>query len=191
MIARFKNTLLLLVAMALAGCATAPSLDIYRDANMDFGAIRTVAILPLANLTRESSAAERVRDVFGTALLATGSLYVIPPGEVARGLNRVGVANPSAPSTEEAVKLAAVIKADAIITGTIKEYGEVRSGSSAANVISLSMQLIEAQTGKLVWTASTTKGGIGITDRLFGGGGEAMNTITVKAIDEIIGKLFQ
>jgi hypothetical protein len=191
MIARLKNSLLLLAALALAGCATAPPLDIYRDANMDFGAIHTVAILPLANLTRESSAAERVRDVFGTALLASGSIYVIPPGEVARGLNRVGVANPSSPSTEEAIKLAAVIKADAIVTGTIKEYGEVRSGSSAANVISLSMQLVEAQTGRLVWTASATKGGIGITDRLFGGGGEAMNTITVKAIDELIGKLFQ
>jgi hypothetical protein len=189
MIPCFKKIILLSISVALCGCA-AP-LDIYRDANMDFGAIRTVAVMPLANLTRESSAAERVRDVFSTALLATGAIYVIPQGEVARGINRVSVAIPSAPSTEEAIKLASVIKADAIVTGTIKEYGEVRSGSSAANVISLSMQLIEAQTGRLVWAATTTKGGIGIEDRLFGGGGEAMNTITVKAVDEILKKLFQ
>ena len=189
MIVLCKKIIPLLMLVALSGCA-AP-LDIYRDANMDFGAIRTVAVMPLANLTRESSAAERVRDVFSTALLATGAIYVIPPGEVSRGINRVSVAMPTAPSTEEAIKLAAVIKADAIITGTIKEYGEVRSGSSAANVISLSMQLIEAQTGRLVWAATTTKGGIGIDDRLFGGGGEAMNTITVKAVDEILKKLFQ
>jgi hypothetical protein len=186
---RHCKTITLLLLATLCGCA-AP-IDVYRDANMDFGAIRTVAVLPLANLTRESSAAERVRDVFSTALLSTGAIYVIPPGEVARGLNRVAVAMPSAPSTEEVVKLAAVVKADAVITGTIKEYGEVRSGSSAANVISLSMQLIEAQTGRVVWAATTTKGGIGIDDRLFGGGGEAMNTITVKAVDEMLKKLFQ
>ncbi len=186
---RLKRLLLLLLPLALAGCAT--QLDVYRDANMDFGAVRTVAVLPLANLTRESSAAERVRDVFSTALLATGAVYVIPPGEVARGINRVAVANPSAPGTDEAVKLAGVVKADAIITGTIKEYGEVRSGSSAANVISLSMQMIEAQTGRLVWSATTTEGGIGITDRLLGGGGEAMNAITVKAVNDILKKLFQ
>lgn len=183
------KTITLLLLLTLCGCA-AP-IDVYRDANMDFGAIRTVAVLPLANLTRESSAAERVRDVFSTALLSTGAIYVIPPGEVARGLNRVAVAMPSAPSTEEVVKLASVVKADAVITGTIKEYGEIRSGSSAANVISLSMQLIEAQTGRVVWAATTTKGGIGIDDRLFGGGGEAMNTITVKAVDEMLKKLFQ
>ena len=189
MTARFTKIILMLLPVALSGCA-AP-LDIYRDANMDFGAIHTVAVLPLANLTRETPAAERVRDVLSTELLATGAVYVIPAGEVARGISRVAVANPTTPSTEEAVKLAGVIKADAIITGTIKEYGEVRSGSSAANVISLSMQMIEAQTGRLVWSATTTKGGIGITDRLLGGGGEAMNTITVKAVDDIIKKLFQ
>ncbi|HEY6007715.1 MAG TPA: GNA1162 family protein [Geobacteraceae bacterium] len=190
MTARIKKIILLLLSLAaLSGCAS--TLDVYRDANMDFSAIRTVAILPLANLTRESPAAERVRDVFSTELLATGALYVIPPGEVARGINRVAMANPSAPSTDEAIKLAGIIKADAIVTGTIKEYGEVRSGSSAANVISLSMQMIEAQTGRVVWSAATTKGGIGIGDRLLGGGGEAMNTITVQAVDEIIKKLFQ
>lgn len=189
MITCFKKIILLLLLAGLCSCA-AP-LNVYRDANMDFGAIRTVGVLPLANLTRETSAAERVRDVFSTALLSTGAIYVIPPGEVFRGISRVSVANPASPSIEEAIKLAAVIKADAIITGTIKEYGEVRSGSSAANVISLSMQMIEAQTGRVVWAASTTKGGIGIDDRLFGGGGEAMNTITVKAVDDLLKKLFQ
>jgi hypothetical protein len=40
-----------------------------------------------------------------------------------------------------------------------------------------------------VWTASSTKGGISIWDRLFGGGGRPMNEITEAAIDDIINKL--
>ncbi len=186
---RWIPPIMTLVLLALAGCA-GPA-EVYRDANMDFGALHTVAIMPLANLTRETSAAERVRDVFTTKLLATGALYVIPPGEVARGISRVGISNPAAPSTEELTKVAGVIKADAVITGTVKEYGEVRSGSSAANSISLSFQLLETQTGKVVWSASTTMGGIGITDRLFGGGGEPMNDITERAVNDAIKKLFQ
>jgi hypothetical protein len=186
---RLKRAFLALLLLALTGCAG--SMEIYRDPNMDFGSVHSVAIMPFNNLTRESAAAERVRDIFTTKLLATGALYVIPPGEVARGVARVGVNNPVAPSSEELIKMAGVIKADAIITGTVREYGELRSGTAAANVISLSVQMIEAQTGRVVWSASTTKGGIGISDRLFGGGGEPMNDITEKAVNDIIKKLFQ
>ncbi len=185
----FKKAVLALFLFMLTGCAG--SMEVYRDANMDFGSVHNVAILPFANLTRESAAAERVRDIFTTTLLATGGVYVIPPGEVARGISRAGVNSPTSPSTEELIKMAGIIKADAVITGTVKEYGELRSGTAAGNVISLSVALIEAQTGRVVWSATTTRGGVGFMDRLFGGGGEPMNDITEKAVNDIIKKLFQ
>jgi hypothetical protein len=172
----------------MGGCAG--SLDIYRDANMDFGAVRTVAVLPFANLTRDTTASERVRDVFTTMLMATGGVYALPSGEVARGIIRTGVANPAAPSVEEAVKLGGVLKADAIITGVVREYGEVRSATATANVVSVSLQMVETQTGRIIWTATATEGGIGVTDRLFGGGGRPMNEITEKAANALINKLF-
>lgn len=186
----FMKAVLLLFIASMTGCATFEETTTYRDANMDFGAIRSVAVMPLLNLSRENAAGERVRDVFMTSLLATGGVYVIPSGEVARGMLRAGIAVPNAPSMEELVKLGGFIKADAIITGVVREYGEVRSGSAMANSISISIQMFETQTGKAVWSATSTKGGIGVTDRLFGGGGEPMNKITEKAIDDIINKLF-
>lgn len=124
-------------------------------------------------------------------LLATGAIYVVPAGEVVRGISRVGIANPAAPSPEDITKLAGIIKVDAVVTGVVREYGEVRSGSSGANIISLSLQMIETQTGRIVWTASATKGGIGMSERLLGGGGEPMNKITEQAVNELIDKLFQ
>lgn len=178
------------IIVSLASCASNVR-DTHHDPSMDFAAIRTVAVMPFANLTNDKMAAERVRDVFTTMLTATEAMYVLPPGEVARGISRVGVRDPSAPSPEEIQKLAGIILADAVITGVVREYGVVRSGSTSANMISLSLSMVESETGKVVWTSSSTKGGIGLGDRLFGGGGEPMNDITVEAIDEILDKLFQ
>jgi len=164
---------------------------VFRDPNMDFGSIQTVAVMPFINLTRENVAGERVRDVFMTMLQATGGVYVIPPGEVGRGISRLTLERPASPSPEEVVKFAKNVNADAVFTGTLSEYGEVRSGTSTANVVSLSHQMMEAQTGRVVWSASSTKGGITTSDRLFGGGGEPMNTTTQKAVDDLLDKLFR
>jgi polysaccharide biosynthesis protein PelC len=181
----------LLCVVLILGTGCAKRVDIYHDPNMDFGAVQTVAIMPFANLSRETHAAERVRDVFVNKLLATGAVYVLPVGEVARGVAKMELVNPSIPSTEEIVKLGGIIKVQAILTGAVREYGEVRAGTSAANVISVSAQLTETQTGRVVWSSSTSQGGITVTDRLFGGGGQAMEEVTEKAVDDLINKLFK
>jgi hypothetical protein len=158
---------------------------------MDFGSIQAVAVLPFANLSKDQLAGERVRDVFIPKLMETGSMYVLPPGEVARGISRTGIANPAAPSAEEVIRLASNLKVNAVITGVLREYGSVRSGTAEANVISMSLQMIEGQTGKVVWSVSSTKGGIQFMDRLLGGGGDPMNDVTEKAVNDLIDKLFK
>lgn len=187
----FKKIILALLLLSLTACAGSTSSSSYHDPNMDFAALRVIAVMPFANLTRDKLAGERVRDTFANNLLSTGAVYVIPSGEVARGISRSGIVNPVAPSSEEIAKLAAIIKADAVITGVVREYGEVRSGTASANVISLSLQMIEAQSHKVVWSASSTKGGISMGDRLLGSGGEPMDDVTEEAVDDIITKLFE
>lgn len=181
--------LIYLSLVFLMACATAG--DTYIDPNMDFGAVKIVAVMPFASLTRDPVIAERVRDVFVNKLLSTGAVYVLPVGEVARGVARTEIQTPTAPSTEDIVKLGTILKVQAVITGAVREYGEVRSGTTSANIVSLSLQMIETQTGKIVWTASSTKGGISIWDRLLGGGGQPMNQITEKAVNDLINKLFK
>jgi len=184
-----RHVILCLLSLALAGCATTGAT--YRDPNMDFGQIQTVAVMPFNNYTRDNIAGDRVRDVFTTLLQGTGAVYVVPPGEVARGINRIGIPNPASPTAEEITRFCGVVKADMVITGTVREYGEVRSGTSSANLISMSLQMMEAQTGKVVWSASSTKGGVSTSDRLLGGGGEPMNKVTEKAIDELLDMMFR
>jgi polysaccharide biosynthesis protein PelC len=187
----FKLIILLVAVSALSGCGGHGAGEVWRDQNMDFTSIQTVAVMPFANLSRDSLAGERVRDVFIPMLMETGSVYVLPPGEVYRALSRINIANPAAPSSEEVISLAANMKVNAVVTGVVREYGEVRSGSAEANVISLSVQMLDAQTGRVVWTASTTKGGITLKDRLLGGGGNPMNDVTEKAVNDLLDKLFK
>jgi len=183
--------ILLSMLSCVQGCATFRGEETFRDSSMDFGSVRTVAVMPLVNLSREIQAADRVRDVFITSLLASGAVYVLPTGEVARNVGMTGMANPAAPNSDEVVKFCKLAKTDAVITGVLKEYGEIRSGSTVSDVVSMSLQMMEGQTGRVVWAASTTRGGISIKDRLLGGGGQPLNVHTEKAVHDLIDKLFE
>lgn len=178
------------IALLLASCSQVTS-TVYRDPNMDFGALQVVGVMPFQNLTRDSLAGDRVRDVFINRLLSTGAFYILPVGEVARAAARLELPSASAPTPEEVVKLGGILKAQAVITGVVQEYTEVRSGSSTANVVSISVQMLESQSGRIVWTATSTKGGITVWDRLFGGGGQPMNDTTQDAVNDVITKLFK
>ncbi len=180
----------LALAFLAAACASSSGTR-YHDRNMDFGAVRTVAIMPLANLTRDNVAADRVRDVLANMLLATSNIYVVPQGEAQRNIAAAGIQSPTSPSTEDVLKLGKMLKADALITGVVKEYGEVRSGSASAPVVSVSLQMLETATGKVVWAASTTKGGVSLGDRLLGSSGAPMNQVTEAAVDDLLAKLFK
>lgn len=185
-----KKSIFVLGFIFLSGCAAGTSKE-YTNPEMDFAALKVLAVMPFSNLTQDRLAAERVRDTFINNFLSTGAIYVIPTGEVARGILRAGVALPEAPSSEEFVKVAGIIQADAFITGVVREYGVVRSGSITGNIVSISVQMIDTQTQKVVWSASSTKGGISFLDRLLGSGGEPMNDVTEAAVDDVINKLFQ
>ncbi|MGB5922108.1 MAG: GNA1162 family protein [Syntrophobacteria bacterium] len=189
-LANFKKLVLSSLIIFLFACAPGSSLTYFHDPQMDFAAVRSVAVMPFENLTRDSQAGERVRTVFASSLLSTGAVYVIPAGEVSRGITRAGILNPANPSTEEIEKFAGIIKVDALITGGLTEYGQVRSGNATANVVSMNVRMIEIQSRRTVWTASATRGGISIWDRLFGGGGEPMNDVIMEAVNDVLDKLF-
>ena len=183
-------TALAMILLAPA-CAARKSAEVtFRDPKMDFSLVQKVAVLPFENLTTANTAAERVRDVFMTMMQATGSSYVIPAGEVARGVDRASVARPTMPTPEDVVNLGKVIGVDAVVTGVVREYGEVRSGSSSAGVVSVSLQMMETGTGKVVWSASATRGGVDAADRLFGGGGQPMDQVTADAVRDLLDRLF-
>jgi len=183
----------LLALVLLGGCASlgTGTGDVYHDELMDFAAIKTVAVLPFTNLTSDPAGASRVRDTFTTMLMATQAIYVIPHGEVARGISRAGLVDPTQPTPAEVKKLCGIIDADAVISGVLREYGEIRSGSIAAPVITVSLQMYDKDSGAVVWVGSTTRGGVTMADRLLGGGGEPLDGVTREAVNDLLDRLFK
>ena len=57
-------------------------------------------------------------------------------------------------------------------------------------MVAISVEMMEAETGRIVWTASSTYGGVTTADRVFGGGGRPMDIVTSKAVDDLLNKLF-
>jgi hypothetical protein len=184
-----RLTLVLAAALAVAGCSRKRT---YHNENMDFASVRTVAVLPFWNLSKDPQGADRVREVFTNSLLATNAVYVVPTGEVARAVSRVGVATPVTPAADEIVRLCQMLKADAVITGVLKEYGEVRTSSAASNVVALSLQMQDGATGKVVWAGSSSKGGVGWGSRLLGSaGGGPVNDTAEQVVDDLLDQLFK
>lgn len=183
-----KKLLLILFVITLSGCGG--NSGVYHDKNMDFGSIHTVAVLPILSLQGGGSGGEMLRDDLINSLLAAGAFYVIPTGEVAHGILQSNMQNPAAPTVAEIKAFCRAEKADAVITGVIKEFGTVRSGAASADTISVSLQMMDGQTGRVIWSADTSLGGVTIMDRLFGGGAQPMNAITQKAVNDLIKKLF-
>lgn len=181
--------LALSAALAFTGCAKHRT---YVHPNMDFSSVRTVVVLPFWNLSKDPQASDRVRDVFMTALLSTNAVYVIPTGEVARAISRVNIQTPVTPSADEVVKLCGLLKADAVVTGVLKEYGEIRTSSAAANVVALSLQMQEGSGGKVIWAGSSSKGGVGWGARLLGSaGGRPANEVTEQVVDDLLEQLLR
>ncbi|RJX35039.1 MAG: penicillin-binding protein activator LpoB [Desulfurivibrio sp.] len=173
------------------GCALSTPPNDFTNQTMDFSAIQSVAVLPFLNLTSDDQAAERVRDSFMGMLLATEAFYVLPSGEVNRGISRAGLRTPQTPSAEEAKSISTILEVDAVITGVLREYGTVRSGSAEANLVSLSLQMLETEKGTVIWSASSTQGGITMGDRLLGSGGQPMNKVTEQVVNDLLNKLFE
>lgn len=178
------------VFLLCCGCAGGGEHN-YKNRLMNFGAIQSVAVLPLQNLSNDEDAAARVRDTFMVMLLATEAIYVLPPGEVERGIERSSIRFPPTPTIEQVQTLGKILEVDGVITGALREYGRVRSGQTEANLISVSLQMMEVETGSIIWSADSTHGGIGIGDRMLGGGGQPMNEVTRSALNDLLDQLFE
>ena len=90
------------------------------------------------------------------------------------------------------MKLCQMLKVDAVITGVLNEYGEVRTSSATAHVVALSLQMQEASTAKVVWAGTSSKGGVGWGARLLGStGGRPRPHVTEQVVDDLLDQLFK
>ena len=191
-VSRWPSNLVLSLGLALLafGCARNVVSVSFLKPEIDLSLIRRVAVLPLDNLSREQMANEKVQRILVSELLATGAFEVIDPGEVNRAVAELGPPAAAGIKVEEVKRLGRSLNVQALVMGSVVEYGEVRSGAVSAPLVSLALRIVETERGAIIWSSSVSEGGITLGTRLLGSSRDTISEVTIKAIRKSIYTLF-
>ncbi len=173
----------------LAGCARPPSRFVH--AQYDFSAIKKVAVLPLENLSSDQAAGEKVRKTVVSELLAAGVVDVVETGQVNRALGQANIQNIASVSADDLKKVATALGVQALVVGSVDTYERINVGGVNFPEIAITLRAIDAGSGSIVWSATTTGGGVGLMGRLFGVGGDTLSEATQKTVRAALATLFQ
>lgn len=174
-------------ALLVGGCGgTGGS---YIHPNVDFGYMERATVLPFRNLTGDDLADERVQSIFLMEILEADILDMVDAREAAATLVAMDL-SPGAPLTpEQAVELGKRLNVDALFTGTVEEYGVNRANRSAEAEVTLVVEMIETQTGVVVWRSQVHESGSTFWSRLFGSGTRDLYSVSRRAVRKALGTL--
>ena len=180
---QMKKALLAAPLLVLAaGCATTTTK--YLHPNIDFGALKAVAVLPFENLTQERTAGDKVQKVFTTELLSLGAFEIVEPGAVVKVLRSERIESVEALAPADLKRIGESLKVDAFFIGSVVDFADNRTGSTPAPEVTVQLRLVETQSGVTVWSTSRTRSGASTRARLFGIGGESLTEAARKLVRE-------
>lgn len=187
---KYLYVLLLLSFFIISGCRGS-ALIYHINENVDFSFIKRVAVMPLDNMTKEKSAGDIIRQVVISELLATGLVEVLVPGEVMQAIKRLNVKNISSPTEDEIKALGKTMKVQALIIGSVEQFGEIKSGTVSAPEITITLMMADTGAGNIIWSVTHTHGGAGFMARHFGADSETMSEAVQAVVRESIQTLFE
>ncbi len=192
---KYRGLFILLLMMVLVISCVRGGVRHYLNPSANFQYIKRIAILPFNNLTDEKFAGERVRSLVIIELLSRGTFDIVEIGEVATTMR--GVYEESGYREGELVpinkniakKLGERLDVQALILGSVEEYGVSRSGTSSTPIISLSLRMVDTNSGEILWQASCNKRGGNYIGRIFGVNEKTMSGLTMEVAKKIIDTL--
>lgn len=176
------------LGLLLLSCAPATRIYLNPDADMAF--YTRIAVLPFTNLSSEGLAGPRVTRAFITSLIITDRYQIVQPEEFRAALQRGNVL-PEADGTYDLQKLKEValqLGASGVLRGAVSEYTMQRSDSGDFPVIAFDAELLDANTGNVVWRSSIARRGKGRIP-VFGGNSRSLGRLTQDACDELVARL--
>jgi hypothetical protein len=179
--------LLTFLLLSSSGCGSkSSSSQTYLREGVDLSYITRVAILPFFNNTQDEYAAQRVRDITATQIMAMGLFDVVDKGVVDSSLREMGI-DPTTPLDVPLIKrLAQRLNVQSFIIGTVNNIGENRQGSFSYPEMSFTLQLLDGDSALILWRTSDTLSGYSLSDRLFGLDPMDSFQITVKLLDSML-----
>ncbi|MFQ5560668.1 MAG: GNA1162 family protein [Nitrospinota bacterium] len=153
-----------LVILVGAGC-TSPRTKLYIRESANFQYINNVAVLPFNNMSEDKYAGEKVRSVVIMELLNSGAFEVSEEGEVNKVtwevFREMGFREGDIVSLdiETMRRIAERLGVQALLVGTVEQYGQARIVDTPSSMVSLSLRLVEANSGVTLWRGvSSIKG---------------------------------
>ncbi len=165
---RWSGALLVLVALVAlwaGGCGTPVS---FIHPSFDFGYTERVAVLPFLNISNDDLADERIQSLFLMELLDADVLAVIDSRESAAALAKFRIDPNRALTTEQIIDIGEELGVQAVFTGVVEEYGLSRSDRTRGPEVTAVFEMVETETGSVVWRAQAHQTGGSFWKRLFG-----------------------
>lgn len=148
------------LALLVAGCGGPRS---FVHPATDIGFYKKLGVVTFANQTGDRFAGEKMTSSFVTELLLQKKFEVIEPGEFGRIVTEVrGSSAPEGQelSSEQIKSIGEKAGINGLIEGEVREFQMTRIGSEDFPIISVSIRLVDAPSGRVVWMSSyTAKGG--------------------------------
>ncbi|WP_213194777.1 CsgG/HfaB family protein [Desulfuromonas sp. AOP6] len=146
-----------------------------------------VAVLPLENHSAEKFAAERLRDVVTTELLARRLFKVVEKGDLRRFLREeVAEAETVSLDSTTAKRMGKALNIDAYLAGSVDDYSEIRNGSYSYPQVALTLRLVDVQTGRIIWQASGSARGYSSFGRIFGFSSPSVNEVSYRLVRDLL-----
>jgi TolB-like protein len=176
------------LGLLLLSCAPATRIYLNPDADMAF--YTRIAVLPFTNLSSEGLAGPRVTRAFITSLIMTDRYQIVQPEEFRAALQK-GNVMPETDGTFDLQKLKEValqLGATGVLRGAVSEYTMQRSENGDIPAIAFDAELLDANTGNVVWRSSIARRGKSRIP-VFGGSSRSLGRLTQDACDELVARL--
>lgn len=155
------------VVLFAGGCGNkGPESTYYVKEDLDLNYLERVAILPFENLTTDSFAGKRVRDMTFTEVLSTANFEVVEMGVVDATLREMALSSDQPLDAPVLKILGNRLGVNAFLSGTVNS---LKGGGSTYQYpeVSLSLYLIDVETAQILWRSTAYKNGYSVWNRLF------------------------
>ncbi len=174
--------------LTLPGCmSTWSDKDYFLRDDVDMSFISRIAVLDFDDNDQGDDVAEQVRDLVTTQILARGLFDVIDKGLVK------GVVIEESPARGRSYVDAASIKrigqrldVQALLLGTLDYSGDGRKGASTFPELSMTLRLIDANSGMIFWQASGRASGDSLWRRILGVSAEDRYRVAMRLIGNLL-----
>lgn len=185
-------TRLLVLLFLITGCGGTTIK--YVNPNANFSYIKKIAILPFNNMSEDKFAGEKVRSALTIDLMSLQVFDIMEQGEVSKTVNMLFGAEGMEEGKvvqmdKEMLKmLGEKLEVQAIVLGSVNEYSSARGGAGN-NVVSISVRMLDASSGIILWQANTTAVGNSTFRKMLGAEQVDMNILTKDAVRKALSTL--